>query len=427
MVSSRIYTVTQLNQEIKNLLESNPPFFNIFVQGEISNYRPNPSGHIYMTIKDAEAAIHAVMFRSDAVRLKFRLQNGMKIVARGRIGFFQKSGQVQVYLADMMPDGAGMLHIQFEQLKEKLYQQGLFDEAHKQTLPEFPQNIALITSPSGAAVHDMLRILARRWPLAGVQIIPALVQGKDAPADLVRALQLANAHHTADVIIIGRGGGSLEDLWAFNEECVARAIYASRIPVISAVGHEPDVTISDFVADLRAPTPSGAAELVVPDCREEKQSVKALEARLCAGFQQKCRRDTAKLDALAQRLESHTPIRRVSARKAAVKDLTSCLLRAINAQLQQKNIASDYALQQMIYAVKQKNLHEKSRFSRQVTALDALSPLKVLSRGYAVAGKTNGEIITDAASLSVGDEINIRFAHGGVGCEVSSIQETGGS
>lgn len=426
MVNSRIYTVTQLNQEIKNLLESNPPFFNIFVQGEISNYRPNPSGHIYMTIKDAGAAVNAVMFRSDAVRLKFCLQNGMKIVARGRIGFFQKSGQVQVYLTDMMPDGAGMLHIQFEQLKEKLYQQGLFEQSHKQPLPMFPENIALITSPSGAAVHDMLRILARRWPLAKVQIVPALVQGKDAPVDLVRALQLANAYHTADVIIIGRGGGSLEDLWAFNEECVARAIYASHIPVISAVGHEPDVTISDFVADLRAPTPSGAAELAVPDCREIKQQVDALKDRLYASFKQKCRRNAAMLDTLEQRLAFHTSIRRVNARKETVKGLTSRLLRAISMLLQQKNIASDYTLQQMIQAQKQRIFHEKSRFSQQVTALDVLSPLKVLSRGYAVAGRADGEIITNALSLSVGEEINIRFAHGSADCKVYTIKEIGG-
>lgn len=279
MASSRIYTVTQLNQEIKSLLESNPSFFNLFVRGEISNYKPHPSGHHYMTIKDEGAAIQAVMFRSDAAKLRFRLQNGMKVVARGRISSFPKSGQVQLYLADMMPDGAGALHMQFEQLKEKLYAEGLFDPMHKRQIPPFPERIGLVTSPSGAAIRDMLRILARRWPMARIELYPSLVQGNAAPADLVRALQLANQKGTAEVLVIGRGGGSLEDLWAFNEECVARAIYESRIPVVSAVGHEPDVTISDFVADLRAPTPSGAAELIAPNAEDCTATLTLLQHR----------------------------------------------------------------------------------------------------------------------------------------------------
>ena len=261
---SHVYSVTQLNQEIKGLLESNPTFRNVFVQGEISNYKQHTSGHHYMTLKDEGGAINAVMFRGDAARLRFRLQNGMKVIARGRVSSFPKTGQVQLYMADLMPDGAGALHMAFEQLKSRLYMEGLFAQEHKKEIPQMPETIALITSPTGAAVRDMIRILGRRWPLAKIEVWPVLVQGARAPADIAQTIALANVYGSADVIIVGRGGGSLEDLWAFNEEIVARAIYDSKIPVISAVGHEPDVTIADFVADLRAPTPSGAAELAVP-------------------------------------------------------------------------------------------------------------------------------------------------------------------
>ena len=232
---SRVYTVTQLNTEIKGVLESNPSFRNVFVQGEISNYKQHTSGHHYMTLKDEGGAINAVLFRSDAMRLKFRPANGMKVIARGRVSSFPKTGQVQLYIADLVPDGAGALHMAFEQLKRRLYEEGLFDEAHKQPLPLMPERIALVTSPTGAAVHDMLRILKRRFPLAEVQIWPVLVQGESAPAEIARTLRIVSSLHAVDLVITGRGGGSLEDLWAFNDERVARAIYECEIPVISAV------------------------------------------------------------------------------------------------------------------------------------------------------------------------------------------------
>ena len=254
-----IYTVSQLNNEIKDLLDAVPGYRNLLVQGEISNYKAHSSGHHYLTLKDRDAAINAVMFRSDAMRLKFRLENGMKVIVRARVSSFPRTGAVQLYISEIIPDGAGALNVAFEQLKAKLQAEGLFAEAHKKPIPACPSSIALVTSPTGAAVRDMIRILGRRWPLAKVVLYPAQVQGQGAAESIARALALANAIGEADVILCGRGGGSMEDLWAFNEEVTARAIYASEIPVISAVGHEPDVTIADFVADLRAPTPSGAA------------------------------------------------------------------------------------------------------------------------------------------------------------------------
>ena len=277
-----IYTVSQLNNEIKDLLDAVPGYRGLMVQGEISNYKAHSSGHHYMTLKDENAAINAVMFRSDAMRLKFRLQNGMKVIVKARVSSFPRTGAVQLYVSEIIPDGAGALNLAFEQLKAKLQAEGLFSERYKKPIPSCPDSIALVTSPTGAAVRDMIRILGRRWPLAKVVLYPAQVQGQGAAESIARALALANAIGEADVILCGRGGGSMEDLWAFNDEVTARAIYASEIPVISAVGHEPDVTIADFVADLRAPTPSGAAELAVPDRADWKATLEMLDARLRA-------------------------------------------------------------------------------------------------------------------------------------------------
>lgn len=422
MAGSRIYTVTQLNQEIKSLLESNPSFFNLFVRGEISNYKPHPSGHHYMTIKDENAAIQAVMFRSDAAKLRFRLQNGMKVVARGRISSFPKSGQVQLYLADMMPDGAGALHMQFEQLKAKLYAEGLFDLTRKRPIPEFPEKIALITSPSGAAVQDILRILVRRWPLAEVELFPALVQGTIAPASLVRALQLANERGTAQVIVIGRGGGALEDLWAFNDEHVARAIAASRIPVVSAVGHEPDVTISDFVADLRAPTPSGAAELIVPDRQDVQHALRVFQRRLNAAMQKKWDQSYSQLNALEKCLSAYMPLRYVQEYFQRIQTLRERLQRAAQNCVNEKNIAVDYAEQHIESAMQHIILQKQAQLAQSYTALDALSPLKVLKRGYAVAKDRYGSIVTDTAELSVGDSLCLRFSKGEAVCKVLEVR-----
>lgn len=422
MAGSRIYTVTQLNQEIKSLLESNPSFFNLFVRGEISNYKPHPSGHHYMTIKDEGAAIQAVMFRSDAAKLRFRLQNGMKVVARGRISSFPKSGQVQLYLADMMPDGAGALHMQFEQLKEKLYAEGLFDPMHKRQIPPFPERVGLITSPSGAAIRDMLRILARRWPMARIELYPSLVQGNAAPADLVRALQLANQKGTAEVLVIGRGGGSLEDLWAFNEECVARAIYESRIPVVSAVGHEPDVTISDFVADLRAPTPSGAAELIAPNAEDVRQTLTLLQRRMKTAMGKKYDQHSLRLEALNKRLMVRTPLQYLRDRSQLVQEFNKRLKRSMQSRMNEKGIAVDYAVRNMEASMQHILIQQRARLTQSCAALDALSPLKVLSRGYAVVQNRRGDVVTAADRLVTGESICVRFAKGQSICEVREIK-----
>lgn len=423
MVSTRIYSVTQLNQEIKGLLESNPSFLNLFVQGEISNHKPHPSGHHYMTIKDQDASISAVLFRTDAARLRFRLQNGMKVVARGRVSSFPKSGQVQLYLADMMPDGEGALHLQFEQLKEKLYADGLFDDARKRSLPVYPERIALITSPSGAVVQDMLRILRRRWPMARVDLFPALVQGSAAPDDLVQAIHAVNRHGKSALIILGRGGGSLEDLWAFNEEQVAREIYASGIPVISAVGHEPDVTIADFVADLRAPTPSGAAELATPDAQEVQQTLTMLERRMLAAHRSTHGGQMMRLRVLQERLAAQTPVQYLRGRKIAVESLEGQLRRTMRSRLDESNLAVDYAVRRTTSAIDRILAGKSAQLGRNIASVDALSPLKVLGRGYAVATDENGAVITDAQTLRKGDRFDIRFAQGTAFCAVCEIKK----
>ncbi len=414
---STIYTVTKLNNEIKRLLESDPAFHGLFVAGEISNYRPHPSGHHYFTLKDEGAAINAVMFRSDAARLRFRLQNGMKVVARGRVSSYPKSGQVQLYIAELMPDGAGALHVAFEQLKEKLYREGLFDEARKRPLPTIPGSIALVTAESGAAVRDMVRILGRRWPLARVRIFPVLVQGEGAPRSLCRALAFANRLAEDDLIITGRGGGSLEDLWAFNDESVARAIAGSAIPVISAVGHEPDVTIADFVADLRAPTPSGAAELAVPDQTDVRAQLRQLEKRLETAYHRTLERRAQKVNLLGARLAAHSPAHTLAEKRAALTRQAERLERGFTGRLAERRLAADLAADRLSGLAAQKISQKRERLNRAAVGLDAMSPLRVLGRGYALATR-DGVAVTDAQTLRKGDRIQVRFEKGSAECLV---------
>lgn len=420
---SRIYSVTQLNTEIKGLLESNPSFRNVFVQGEISNYKQHTSGHHYMTLKDEGGAISAVLFRTDAMRLKFRLANGMKVIARGRVSSFPKTGQVQLYLADLMPDGAGALHMAFEQLKRRLYEEGLFDEAQKQPLPRMPARIALVTSPTGAAVRDMLRILKRRFPIAAVQIWPVLVQGEGAPAEIVRALQAIDRRGEADLIITGRGGGSMEDLWAFNDERVARAIFACTIPVISAVGHEPDVTIADFVADLRAPTPSGAAELAVPEQNELRLSIDQAAARMQHAMAQRLALRHARVSALSDRLAQRTPVRYIADKRARTAELTSRLGAAQKRQMLTCRTAALYQARRLADAQTALLGHKRSALAQCAAQIDALSPLRVLARGFAVATSETGTIITDHTALHPGDRLHLRFARGAARVRVEETEE----
>lgn len=421
---STVYSVTRLNNEIKDLLDAVPGYRNLLVQGEISNYKAHSSGHHYMTLKDEGAAINAVMFRSDALRLKFRLENGMKVIVRARVSSFPRTGQVQLYISEVIPDGTGALSLAFEQLKRKLQAEGLFDPAHKKPIPTCPQRIALVTSPTGAAVRDMIRILGRRWPLAKVTLYPAQVQGQGAAESIARALMLANAVGEADVILCGRGGGSMEDLWAFNEEVVARAIYDSDIPVISAVGHEPDVTIADFVADLRAPTPSGAAELAVPDRAEYALSVRTLDTRLRTAAHKQLQARRQRLTALQERLELRTPANYIAEKRLLLDQMTDRLCAALPARLVREEQKLT-VLRQRLLTAGQGGLHRcRLRFAQTVATLDAISPLRVLARGYAVATRgKRGAVVTDAAALEAGDTLHIRFAKGAANCRVTDTEE----
>ncbi len=393
---SQIYTVSQVNQYIKSLLDRDRELTALYVRGEISNYKAYPSGHHYFSLKDGDGAIRCVMFKREAISLRFRPENGMKVIAFGRVAVFPRDGQYQLYCTALTPEGVGDLHLAFEQLKQKLYAEGLFDPAHKRPVPRFPRRIALITSAAGAAVRDMLRILGARWPMAEVCILPVRVQGAEAPGELCAAIAWANAHQVADLIITGRGGGSMEDLWAFNEEAVARAIYHSVIPVISAVGHEPDVTIADFVADLRAATPSNAAELAVPDQNEVAVWLRQMEGRLA--------------QAMGRKLES--------ARKDLTRAAESRALRDPMTYVDDKRMVLDYQREKLAAGLNRALSRERQRFGALASKLDALSPLKVLGRGYAIPRKEDGGVVRSTGDVALGEMLRLRVFDGELSCQV---------
>ena len=393
---SNIYTVSQVNQYIKALLDRDRELAALYVRGEISNYKAYPSGHHYFSLKDGEGAIRCVMFKREAMSLRFRPENGMKVIAFGRVAVFPRDGQYQLYCSALTPEGVGDLHLAFEQLKQKLYAEGLFDPAHKKPIPRFPKRIALITSSAGAAVRDMLRILGARWPMAEVFVLPVRVQGVEAPGEICAAIAWANQHQVADLIITGRGGGSMEDLWAFNDENVARTIYHSAIPVISAVGHEPDVTISDFVADLRAATPSNAAELAVPDQNEVAVWLRQMEGRLA--------------QAMGRRLESARRDLDRAARCRALQDPMT--------YVDDKRMVLDYQREKLAAGLSQALNRERQRFGSLASKLDALSPLKVLGRGYAIPRREDGSVVRSTGDVVPGDALKLRVADGEINCQV---------
>ena len=393
---SNIYTVSQVNQYIKALLDRDRELTALYVRGEISNYKAYPSGHHYFSLKDGEGAIRCVMFKREAMSLRFRPENGMKVIAFGRVAVFPRDGQYQLYCTSLTPEGVGDLHLAFEQLKQKLYAEGLFDPAHKKPIPRFPKRIALITSAAGAAVRDMLRILGARWPMAEVFLLPVRVQGTEAPGELCAAIAWANRHQVADLIITGRGGGSMEDLWAFNDENVACTIYHSAIPVISAVGHEPDVTIADFVADLRAATPSNAAELAVPDQNEVAVWLRQMEGRLAQAMGQKLERARKDLDRAARCRALQDPMNYVDDKRMVLDYQREKLAAGLNAALNR----------------------ERQRFGQLASKLDALSPLKVLGRGYAIPRKGDGGVVRSVSDVTPGDQLKLRVADGEISCQV---------
>ncbi len=391
-----VLSVTQLNEHIRALLDADGLLSDLCVRGELSNYKIYPSGHHYFTLKDSESSLRCVMFKSSASRLRFRPENGMSVTVFGRVSVYPRDGAYQMYCTGLMPEGVGDLQIAFEQLKEKLAAEGLFDPAHKKPLPPFPDTIAIVTSSAGAAVHDMIRILGRRWPMTKVVLLPVRVQGAEAPPEIAGAIRYANEFSVADLIITGRGGGSMEDLWAFNDERVARAIYDSRIPVISAVGHEPDVTISDYVADRRASTPSNAAEIAVPDQNEIAELLNSLDIRNHQAVRKL-------LTQLRERLNSYRQKR---------------VLTDPSASIDNRRISLDYSRDRLCAAQERILAGKRQQYVRLASSLDAMSPLRVLSRGYAVASDEAGATVRSAAQLRRGERLRLRFADGGADCRV---------
>ena len=390
-----IYSVSQVNGYIKGLLDTDPALTGVFIRGELSNYKMYPSGHHYFSLKDEGGTLRCVMFRREASGLRFRPQNGMKVIAFGRVSVFPKNGEYQLYASSLTPDGVGDLHIAFEQLKAKLAGEGLFDEEHKKPIPRCPERIALVTSPAGAAVRDMIRILGARWPMTEVYVVPCRVQGEEAPAEIARAIAWVNAHRAADLIITGRGGGSMEDLWCFNDERVARAIYASDIPVISAVGHEPDVTIADYVADLRAATPSNAAELAVPDQNEEYAILDQRARRMARAMSRKLEEARARLDRAGR----------------------SRMLRDPMSWVDDRRLLLDYQRGRLAHGMTAALGKDRERFARLAASLDALSPLKVLSRGYAIA-RGPGGVVRSRTDVFSGDPLTLNVSDGEIACVV---------
>ena len=389
-MEQKVLSVGQLNDYIKTRLDGDPHLRNIAIRGELSNYKMYPSGHHYFTLKDETGAVKCVMFKSAAVRLLFRPENGMKVIAMGSVTVYVRDGVYQLYCTGLVLDGIGDLYAAFEQLKARLGAQGLFDPAHKKPLPRFPGTIGIVTSSAGAAVHDMLRILRKRYPLTQVKLLPVRVQGAEAPAEIAGAIYYANQHKLADLLIVGRGGGSMEDLWCFNDEMVARAIFDSKIPVISAVGHEPDVTISDFVADLRAATPSNAAELAVPDQDALRQTLDEMQNAMAVAMQTKINRAGERLEQLSNRPVLRSPLASFEGKKQNLQLLQNRLIAA-----QSGRIAA-----------------ERQRFVAQVGKLDAMSPMKVLTRGYAMVAREDGTIVRSVSDVKPKQPIAVRVSDG---------------
>ena len=402
MQNTLVLSVSQLNRYIKMNFDADENLANIFISGEISNFTNHyRTGHLYFTLKDDSAAVRAVMFNSSAKRLKFMPEDGMKVIARGRVSVYEASGQYQLYVDDMQPDGVGALNLAYEQLKEKLQKEGLFSELHKKPLPPYPEKVGVITSPTGPAVRDIINVLGRRFPYAEIVFCPVLVQGDGAHLQLTDAVNLFNSERAADVIIIGRGGGSIEDLWEFNDEGLARAVYNSDIPVISAVGHETDFTICDFVADMRAPTPSAAAELAVPDANELQYALSALKNRMFLNVSSG-----------------------IADRRSRLEYLTSKgVLKSPDEMLSNRSQRLDTAFSKMLSSYENRIGGKKVEFISTATALSKLDPMSVLMRGFAFVSDKNGKNVYSSQALAKGDKINVRFHDGSAVCEVKEITQ----
>ncbi len=445
MEEKQYVTITALTKYIKRKFDADPHLQDMYVKGEISNFKQHSSGHMYFTLKDEKARILAVMFSSFNKSIKFRPENGMKVLVKGDITVYEQSGQYQMYIKEMQPDGIGDLYLAFEQLKEKLLKQGLFSKEYKKPLPKYPHTVGVITSPTGAAIRDILTTLKRRYPIANIMVIPALVQGEQGAASIVKAIEQANQSHEIDVLIVGRGGGSIEELWSFNEEVVARAIFASRIPIISAVGHETDTTIADYVADLRAPTPTGAAELAVPHIDELIERVLTRQTRIIRKIKEKINVQAQRYDRLSKSYAFKYPQRLYEQKLEQVDKSTELLQRAAQAlflnrnegyirtkrRLERNNLNTllQTAVLQQTKTEKALNrafasllLAKKKEHQRVNMALDALSPLKIMDRGYSLVYDEDDLLVKSTEQIQLNDNIKIKLVDGSITCEVLEIE-----
>ena len=439
----QVFTVSELNSEVKWLLDTQ--FGSVWVEGELSNSMKARTGHMYFSLKDARSQLRCAMFRNDNRRLDFAPADGQKVLCRGRLGIYEARGDYQMVVDRMIETGAGALQQKFEQNKKRLHAEGLFDEKYKKIIPAFPRSIGLITSPTGAAVQDALNVLKRRFPSAQVVVYPATVQGKTAAPSIVRMIELANHRAECDVLLLIRGGGSLEDLWAFNEGIVARAVFASALPLISGVGHEIDYTISDLVADIRAPTPSAAAELCSPDQTEIQQHVAALQQRLHRNLFQNVREQHARLQHFRTRLANHHPRNRLRQRSQRCDELELRLLRQMQSKLLQsksahrqmhkrlENLTPQHQLlrrrvnlqrlqNRLVSSVNARLSNVTLTLSGSRRALQAISPLNTLGRGYAIVRTGTGAVVADSSQLSAGDAINVKVAIGEIEATVTNLK-----
>ncbi|MBQ5349943.1 MAG: exodeoxyribonuclease VII large subunit [Oscillospiraceae bacterium] len=401
MTDTAPVSVSELTAHIRDIIDLDPLLKRVLVRGELSNYKVYSSGHRYFTLKDSEAALSCVMFRSDAERVRFRPENGMSVLCSGQVSVYARDGKYQLYVRQMQPDGVGDLYVAFEQLKARLQSEGLFASEHKKPIPVMPSRIAVVTSASGAAVRDIIRVLGKRWPLSKVIVLPVRVQGEEASREIAAAIRYANRWKVADLIIAGRGGGSMEDLWAFNEEVTARAIYDSEIPVISAVGHEPDFTIADFTADRRAATPSNAAELAVPEREKVLESLAVTQLRADRAVRRI-------LDSGARRLES------LSSRP---------IMESPMAFIDQRRLDVDRFAERMDAAERHVLSENRQKYIRLVSALEALSPLRVLARGYSVVTLPDGTVVRRSEQAAPGSLLRVRLSEGALNCRVENRTE----
>ena len=447
-MESRYLTVHALTKYIKRKFDADPHLHEIMVKGEISNFKQHSSGHMYFTLKDEKARILAVMFARNNQQMKFKPENGMKVLIKASITVYESSGQYQMYVSEMQPDGIGQLYLAYEQLRAKLEQEGMFRPDHKKAIPKYPRTIGVITSPTGAAIRDIITTIKRRYPIAKIMIYPALVQGETAAPSIVKAVQQANEQDSPliDVLIVGRGGGSIEELWAFNEEIVARAIYTSNIPVISAVGHETDFTICDFVADMRAPTPTGAAELAVPHIDELVERILTRQSRLIRGIKEKVELQKLRLNRIQRSYAFRYPKVLYDQKMEQLDKQTELLTRNVQRVLEQKHMQQELIQKQFVrnhpnhyiknanqdLASLQKNLvrntelilqAKRQAFLSKIGKMDALSPLKIMERGYNVAYDHHGKLIASIKQVKPKDQIELNLADGMVEAEIIAVKE----